>query len=645
MKKIFIPLLLLLISYSSYGQVDSLEISLPKTHGKDRVDLLNYLSYTYWNKSPHKGIELGTEALDLAIKLKYEAGEGDAYNSLGVNEWVLGNLNLALSHYHQAIGIYEKLDFKANISATANNLAIIYRKIGRFDESIEYYKKSIEINNQLHQEYQNASTYANLGLVYADKKEYELALDQQLKAMELCKENNDILSISQVQHNIAMLYFSLKKFKLALKQAKLALMNKKKINDKVGVVRTYHLLTELYFAIDEDQRAYECVLKARKLAEELSLIVDLEMNYNYSTTYFERRGEFKKALICFKYKNTLTDSINMEKQKKNINDLNKKYQKVKHDKQIALLEKDNEIQSILIKKQNDEKLILIIFGLFCIGLLLSLVYANRVIRKKKLGLEQNNVLINTQKELLTESMKELKESNLQKDKFISIIAHDLRNPFNVILGFSGMLIDDYDSFNDKSRKDYIRTIHESSEFTYNLLEDLLLWAKSNGHLRLNFESVFAKTFVTKSINPYKGNALAKGITITNNIDSEEQFNIDRFTMSTIVGNLVSNAIKFTPNGGVISLSHSIDDGMHSIEIKDNGIGMSQEKIDTLFKIDQNKSSRGTANEKGSGLGLILCHEFITKYGGDIIVTSEKNVGSKFLVKFPKKDLFEKGEII
>jgi signal transduction histidine kinase len=244
--------------------------------------------------------------------------------------------------------------------------------------------------------------------------------------------------------------------------------------------------------------------------------------------------------------------------------------------------------------------------------------------------EQKNI-----EKKLTKSKAAAESANATKDKFFKIISHDLRSPFNSIIGFSNVLNTEYDSFDDLKRKDCIQEINTSSLYAYNLLENLLTWARTQTDgIRINKEKLNLKKLVATSISTYLPNADSKNISVINNVQPELIISIDENTALTFIRNIVSNAIKFTHEGGHIIIDSHVNDDSIMLQITDTGVGMSPEVIDNLFQIDKDISTKGTNNEKGTGLGLILCKEFIERNGGSIIVKSEVNKGSEFIISLP-----------
>lgn len=226
---------------------------------------------------------------------------------------------------------------------------------------------------------------------------------------------------------------------------------------------------------------------------------------------------------------------------------------------------------------------------------------------------------------------ELQELNATKDKFFSIIAHDLKTPFNSILGLSEILKDEAKNLDIETIIQYSGIIHSTSGNTYQLLENLLDWARvQQSRIIFNQVPILLKKLVLEVIDLNSEAANQKKILIINNIPDKMIISADQEMLKTILRNLISNALKFTSANGKIEITAKSVSEIIEISVKDTGTGISKEDIDKLFKVDSNFTKRGTENEKGTGLGLILCKEFIEKHGGTIWVESEEGKGSTFM---------------
>lgn len=244
---------------------------------------------------------------------------------------------------------------------------------------------------------------------------------------------------------------------------------------------------------------------------------------------------------------------------------------------------------------------------------------------------------------LIESEQKLRQSDAAKDKFFSIIAHDLKNPFNIILNFANQLSSEFDFLSDDEKKALIHDLKKSSTATFNLLENLLEWSRSQRN-KINFkpEEIDLYEMAFNSLYLFGNNAKNKNINLINLIEPDTIVFADRNMLNTIFRNLVSNAIKFTPEWGNITIDAVEDNESFRISVADSGIGISPLDIDKLFRIDVSHTTIGTNNEKGTGLGLILCKEFVEKHkninpkssAGKIWVESKLGNGTIFNFTLP-----------
>lgn len=260
-------------------------------------------------------------------------------------------------------------------------------------------------------------------------------------------------------------------------------------------------------------------------------------------------------------------------------------------------------------------------------LFIVLIFRLRVrqLEKQKIYLEKS----------IAEKTSELKELNISKDKFFSIIAHDLKNPFNTIIGFSEMMKESIKHNDPATFYEYTSMINTSAVQTLRLLENLLEWANAQrGKLSFNPSNVNLYEIIKDEFEILEENALNKNIELRSFVEDTVTIFGDRNMIRTIFRNLISNAVKFTHKNGHVTITAVINNDFVEIAVSDDGIGITNEIMDKLFKIDANLSTRGTENEHGTGLGLFLCKEFVVKHGGKIWVESEEGKGSSFKFLIP-----------
>ena len=240
-------------------------------------------------------------------------------------------------------------------------------------------------------------------------------------------------------------------------------------------------------------------------------------------------------------------------------------------------------------------------------------------------------------ERIYQQSKMLKEINTTKDKLYSVIAHDLRSPFNGIIGFSDLLLENENDCGSEESREILSLINISAKRTFSLLENLLTWTKMQmGEIHYNPKDLKIHLIILETIDVLKSSAQIKNINLTYSQSGDIEMWADSAMLQTIIRNLIQNAIKFTRCGGEINIQAITKGKKNIIVIKDNGVGMSEETQRRLFKKSSNPSTEGTALEKGSGLGLILCREFVKAHDGKIEVKSELDKGSIFTVTLPQK---------
>lgn len=252
----------------------------------------------------------------------------------------------------------------------------------------------------------------------------------------------------------------------------------------------------------------------------------------------------------------------------------------------------------------------------------------------------SQISLSIQRRLAEEALKisesNLRESNASKDKFFSIIAHDLRGPFNAIIGFSELLHTDYSMFDEDEKKAMIRNIHEASVSTFKLLENLLEWSRiQTGGSKPHLDSVDLSTITNSSLTFLKPQSEKKNIKLFSGIHYGTAAYCDENMITAVIRNLISNAIKFTNAGGEVRIGATIKDNCIEVVVADNGVGIAPDNLLKLFRLDESFKTGGTEGERGTGLGLILCKEFIELNGGKIWATSTVGRGSQFKFSLPK----------
>ncbi|MBN1951501.1 MAG: PAS domain-containing sensor histidine kinase [Bacteroidales bacterium] len=268
----------------------------------------------------------------------------------------------------------------------------------------------------------------------------------------------------------------------------------------------------------------------------------------------------------------------------------------------------------------------------------NLQEVNIILEERQEKIQNQSEEINKQAQILKKTNTQLEELNATKNKFFSIIAHDLKNPFQAIFGFSELLMRNYDEFENPQKMELLGMIKSSSESAYNLLENLLQWARTQTErIKYNPDTINIGEIIQQNIELSQASAENKHLELVSDVRCTKQAYADRNMINLVIRNLLSNAIKFTSEGGIVTIHCEMDEqnsDMISISIADTGVGIAEENIQKLFHIDEYFSTSGTAGESGTGLGLIICKEFVEKNKGTITIQSEVNVGTTFIFTLP-----------
>lgn len=666
MKNVFFLLLLFTgIFYSNTttagNKTDSLETLLKNSKDTGRIKLLNTLSYEYSSFDLKKSLSYAKEALLLSSKLKYRLGEAIAMQNLGLINSSGGNYNKALKYIYNSI---QKLQYINNTENTAFSyylLGVININLKNYSKSIELYNKALKIYEEIKDTLGQAKTYNNIGSVYKDIGEYNDALKYLSKALKIFESKNDLKNISVIYTNIGNVYLLQNNYANALKFFKKSLTINEQINDISGKAENLNNIGEVFKSTGKYDICLEYFMQSLKFSKQINNISQKLISYNNIADIYSATGDFKNAYHYKILYGNLLDSILNKEKLEQITKMQIIFETENLEKENQLLKSNNELSKVNIEKQTAYR------NLFLVGFIAALVLlvlsynfyrinkrSNKLLKEQKESiartneklLETNEKLIKQKeflKELndkLLESEENLREINERKDKFFSIISHDLRNPFASIISFARIMRRDLDKMSKEEILELTEQLNKVAHRINNLLENLLLWSKMQTN-RLDFkpEEIKISKIIKSNIDLLGQSAKNKNINLMYNADDKIVVFADYYMVDTVLRNLVSNAIKFTHNGGVIKIITESKDNDVLISVDDSGIGIKKNSIKNLFEIGHH-SDYGTEDEKGSGMGLILCKEFVLKNKGKIWVESEENKGSSFKFTLPSNKVYK-----
>ena len=566
-----------------------------------------------------------------------------------------GNYLFAMRNFQSSLKIDEETNDIKGISHSLIHIGIIYYEMKDYNKAIEYYKKALDINKKLNNKVEITYCLNNIALVYEKQNKLIESLDYYDKCIELGQEINFEHILGWANNGKGVVLSKQKKYDEALDFLTKALEIRLSRDDKKDIAQSYNSIGNLYLKTNQLNKAKDYLLKGYKIAEEIDNDLNLAGSAKGLAELYEQYGNYKKANLFNKIYKQFSDSILNQENIKKLAAIEIRMQFEKEKQVIALeQQKKDALSKEKLKRQRIVNIASILgFLLMTLLSLIALINiiqkrkANKILREQKeqilnknIELQNLNEEIQTQSEELKDKNDKLEELNATKNKLFSIIAHDLKSPFNSLLGISEQLAEDHKSYNDEELDTYLNLIKEGTVKTYNLLENLLTWAQSQtDRIKFTPEQINIKELTNNIVSLLTENAKRKEINIISNLENSESILADANMLNTVIRNLISNAIKFTPKGGSITIRSENKIGENKkefilISISDTGVGIPSDLRSKLFAISDSISTKGTENETGTGLGLVVCKEFVERHGGKIWLESEMGKGSSFRFTIP-----------
>ena len=657
-----------LTSQTLYGQdkyLDSLQNQL-KTLTSDtaKVNLMNKINSYFLMQNPTIVLEQGKQTILLAQKNKYPLGElvasryvGIAYvmvskhdsageylqNALAISRKI-GNKRLeasclgtignfytdlfkkkeALESYLSALKIAESIKDKKEEASLLCNIGSLYQKDNNIKQAEDCFRRAIQLTEGTNFFRILQMAYLNLGVVYDSRSDFANANLYYQKANELTLKTHDKVGQVKILHNLGKIHLDLDKYEVAYTYFTQALTNAKEIGNNELEIISLLGVAESESKLGNNQLALKYALEAEKIIPTNQTNLIKGEVYEALFNIYQLMGNVHKALDYHILYKEAQDSIFNANKSAQMSEIQTKYEVEKKETENTLLKKEKDLKDARIRQQ----MWIIVSSLIIIGLVVFLSIMLYRSRQKEKGI---NAILADQKIELESKNRLLEELNAVKDRLFSIISHDLRAPLGSLKSLLTLL-------NDKTLSEAQVTalfpkLSQDVGYTSDLLDSLLHWAKSQLHgIHTNPKKIDMKALVEENISLLSSIAEQKNIELTNEIGENVIVLADEDMTRTILRNLVSNALKFTKANGHIRVSaQTLREGLE-VTVEDTGVGMSQEVLSQLFK--GNITKRGTKNEKGTGLGLILVKDFLEKNGGTIRVESEVGKGSKFIFTLP-----------
>ncbi len=614
-------ILLLLIIANTNLFANSLQdtlsvLNMPSDTVKCRI--MAEISEDFKDVNTSKGLKFGEKALELSIKLKYDWGIATAHKAIGGNYWRQGMYDLALDHFLQALRLYKQIGDKYFQCKVYNNIGLIYFARSQYDKTEYYLQTALQIAKKLNSNSEQARITHNLALLKFETSNPREAVNYHLNSLQFATKASDKKLMAYNYCFLGKCYTSMKQFDSAKSNLELSIEIFHSLDNPNSTAMAYNQYADYLIATNQYKKALGYIKKSLALSETVgNLFIKMECAELKTKAYIGLK-DYKTALKYNRLENELSEKMKNESNIQSIAHLETKFE---YEKKLKDIESEKE-KEILRTQMIARTAIITAFLLLGISIIAILFYRHRT---------KTNLLLKKKNTEISNLNTKLEELNSTKDKFFSIIAHDLKNPLGSLREMSKMLHELDSEFTQEERIELLLSLKKSTNKTYSLLENLLEWSRSQrGILKFEPNEVDIYAIAQNSIDFVKYSAQKKEIELINSIPKDTFVYADTNLLHSIIRNLLTNSLKFSKPMGSIEIgvqNNSSDLNEEIFFVKDTGIGINPEEQAKLFRIEYHLSKIGTAGESGTGLGLILCKEFIDKHNGQIWIESSEGTGT------------------
>ena len=487
-----------------------------------------------------------------------------------------------------------------------------------YDEGLVHHEKALDIFSEKPDTLLRASALINYaGMLAEAQKEFDKAENCLHEALRICTLNNIRYNLGNIYSNFAgieLYKFELDKAEMYARKH-LDLVQERKDAEKYSFV--FMQLADIELNRGNFRKSKEYAAESLKTAIENNIPQTQIDCYKILSALSVARHDFKNRMLLNAKVDSIENVMMTEKSVTYAKEMAAKYETEKKELEI-------EQQKNIIQKQNMQRWLLAA-GIAGFAIMVALMwYMLRLRNRRNSALSELNLALSQRNDALS-------EMNAAKDKFFNIISHDLKNPAVALLDALKMLVKNGRVWDTVTLTDYYGELLHSAEGHVELIHHLLSWAKvQTGRIACAPEAFYLSARLRFDVSQVRGMAAKKGVALADAIPDDALVTADGNILATVVRNLLTNAVKFTASGGTVTLSaEPADNGKHIIAVSDTGIGMTKEQTGNLFRLDNARSQPGTANEQGTGLGLIVCRDLLEKHGTTLQVESEEGKGSRF----------------
>jgi signal transduction histidine kinase/Tfp pilus assembly protein PilF len=599
-----------------------LKIAKENKNVEEECTGLNSLAVFYMNTGDYKqAVDLFHQTRDKAVAANLTERAAMVTFNIGAIYTNQGKLAEGLNEFQEALKYFTAIGNNKFIARTLMNIAVNYQSWGNYDKALNYYLKADKYFENIKDKIGRVASLNNIGEVYKDKGSYSEAIKYYTQSLDMAIGIQSKLNEAVAYIGLAEANLKLNNIEKAHRLAHQSLELFEPMEMLEGISRCKWVLSEVEFRLENYSKATILAKESAELAQKAGIPDIVERVTSLQSKIMARTGDYKQAYRFLQKHDLVKDSLYNDRQTKRLSAMQSELDLKLKENEIVLLQKENEIKDLQIKKQQTRTRYLIV------GIVLLAIVSGVVIRLNR-ERKKINRLLNEQNIHISEQHEELIKVNETKNRFLSIIGHDLRNPIGAFSEMLGQIVDSPEIFPEELRAQILKELRKEADSTFYLLENLLSWARTQKeNIEYKPELIHLKSVIDNNILLNSRFSENKGIQLVAEGEYDYMVYFDINMLNLILRNLISNAIKFSYPEGFVRIKVVDERDIVRVCVIDEGIGIDEKNIPFLFDSHKQIATYGTANEKGSGLGLVLCHEFIKKDGGEITVTSKKGKGT------------------
>jgi signal transduction histidine kinase/tetratricopeptide (TPR) repeat protein len=619
--------------------VDSL-LKESKAYLKDdslKVNLLYKISYAYYRIHPDSTILYAKKGLTISESLNDFKAEG--IRLIGLAYWVKGEYTTSLKYLQEAIQQSQIEGNMIEYSRSLNSIGLVYYRENSLEKALEYFQKGLEIDRKMENQHSIAIKLNNIGMIYDLQGHHKKALTYLDSSLNLSEKHGFREFIPLTLYFISSANYNLKNYSKSEETSKRGIIEAQKIGSDREIVQHSLILGQVFQIYQKGEISKNYFENALLLAQKMHEKEHIRNAYRGLYNYYKLEKKHQKALEYFELAHLIEDSLFTENKNKEFKNLELKFDLKSKEAQINLLKNNQSLQD---EKERNQRLViyLLILMIFLLLIFLFLISSfrnkekrnNELLTTQKIELEHKNKEIEEKQEELIQQSVQLQSLNRTKDQLFTVISHDFRSPLISVKNIIQFL--DSESLSKSEFEEIKAELEQQLDLTLSTMDNLLIWSKNQ--ITGNQEHTPIRLDIYKIIEDskslYSGQIDKKGLNVHNEVVPQTYIWADVQQISVVIRNLISNAIKFSFENKNIWIQSQIQGEYIWIQVKDEGIGMTEEQVKNLKDNDKTKSTLGTNMEKGTGLGLLLFKQFVLKNGGEYCIKSKKGEGSTFAFK-------------